>query len=119
MRKTSPEEAMRLMGLHSLRHLPVTKDGELLGLITERDVQVSFVLCKSTGICEADIGAIGLKEPLVVSDDELVSTVAQRMAEERKDCALVSDSAGNFVGVFTTTDACKILHMVLVESAAK
>ncbi len=113
---TSPEEAMRLMGLHGLRHLPVTRDGELVGIVTERDVQVSFVLCESTGVCQTGVGAIGMKEPLMVSEETTVSDVAQMMADQKQNCALVADEEGNFVGVFTTTDACRILHLVLGDS---
>jgi signal-transduction protein with cAMP-binding, CBS, and nucleotidyltransferase domain len=43
----SPEEAMEAMHLHSCRHLPVTRDGQVVGFLSMRDL-MDFELARQT-----------------------------------------------------------------------
>ncbi len=38
------EEAVRLMGKHRIRRLPVVKDGKLMGMVTEKDLMIASPL---------------------------------------------------------------------------
>ncbi|MDC0358250.1 CBS domain-containing protein [Oligoflexia bacterium] len=109
---SSLEDVLRVMGLRSVRHLPVVEDGNLIGVLTERDVELSQFVCDTISHCPT-AGDIGMRNPYVVPADAEVGDVAQNMAENKLDFALVSDEGGSFVGIFTTTDACRLIHLLL------
>ena len=111
----SVTEALEAMHVRDIRHLPVVAEGSLIGVLTERDARLSEFSCKETGHCPR-VGAICSKDPLVVQDTQEVSEVALEMADRKIECALVSDAEGNFVGIFTTSDACRLIYLLLDKS---
>lgn len=46
----SLKKAQDLMVKHSIRHLPIVDDGDLLGIISENDIRGAFVGTKKTGV---------------------------------------------------------------------
>ena len=42
------EKAQELMRSHSIRHLPVLKHGEIIGVISDRDIKLANGLLNST-----------------------------------------------------------------------
>lgn len=111
-------DALKIMELRNIRHLPVTSadGGEIIGVISKRDVEVAKFVCETTKFCPT-AGDVCAVEPQVVTSDTSVSEVAGIMAENKIDCVLVTDHEGNFTGIFTTTDALKVLHLTLGESS--
>lgn len=107
-------EALEKMLLRNVRHLPVIEDGRLIGVFSERDARVSLAISINTNITEC-VGTVCARDPYICQADDDVSLVAREMAERRIDCALVADEQGNFVGIFTTTDACRLIHLILEE----
>lgn len=107
-------EAERQMKIQNIRHTPVISEGQVLGVLCERDLKVSSVLCESTGVCPL-VGGIDLDPPYVVSPETPTSEVAGMMAREKHSCAIVADEEGIVVGIFTTTDACRVIELVLGE----
>lgn len=105
------DEALRMMELRSIRHLPVVKGNDLIGVVSERDIRTAKLVCETTKYCPA-VSEICYREPLVFRDDTELAEVANKMAEQKEDCSLISDSQANFVGIFTTTDACKALYLL-------
>ena len=110
----SLDEALNIMELRNIRHLPVTSaDGEeILGVISKRDVEVAKFVCETTKFCPT-VGDICVGEPHVVTSDTSVADVAGAMAENKLDCILITDLNGNFTGIFTTTDACRVVQLTL------
>jgi len=115
---SSIEQSLRTMQTREIRHLPVVERGALLGILSERDIRLSMVVCGATGFCPT-ASDLCFKEPYVVRDDDEVAEIALEMSQKKIDCALVADKDGNFVGIFTTTDACRLLHLVLEEEKLK
>lgn len=100
------DEASELMGRHSVRHLPVTRDCVVVGVITDRDMTSAINLHSSSG----DAGSLSVRDlymtdPYIVSIDESLDEVLLRMAEKHIGSAIVT-KAGKLVGMFTTVDAC-------------
>lgn len=109
-------DALDFFATRDVRHLPVVDDGEVIGMLCKRDAQLSYELCEKIGQCPAAVRDIGLSKPYIISADVDVAEAAREMSNMRENCALVADDDGGFVGIFTTTDACRLLHLVIEES---
>lgn len=103
--------AWAMMQQHRIRHLPVVENGRVVGLISDRDLQILRAL---HGVDPDDIMVSELMQgdPYVVSPDEPLRRVAHEMATRRIGSAVVVDG-GEVVGIFTTTDA-----LLAMESGA-
>jgi len=101
------KSASELMHEHGIRHLPVLEGGQLVGVISDRDVKIveSFpdVSVEETPISEA----VGLEAYTVAPDTPLID-VARHMADHKIGSAVVMEG-NKVVGIFTTVDACRAL----------
>lgn len=111
---TSVDEALNIMALRVIRHLPVVDEGALLGIVTERDLRMAQLV--TAEVTHPSVGVLCRQDPALVSEKASVADVALEMTEKRLDCVLVSDESGALVGIFTSTDACRLLYMLLDES---
>lgn len=103
--------AHSMMKKHDIRHLPVLNGGQLVGVITDRDLALIETLrdVDPTEVTVEDamsttIYAVEPTTPL----DQVVNT----MAEHKYGCAVVMQN-GHVVGIFTTVDACRALAELL------
>lgn len=100
----SMEEASRLIAEHGVRHLAVKERDELIGVITELEIERARGLHPASGelrardLCGRQAYVVGLSEPL--------DRVLLHMAEHHLDSALVVKD-GKLAGIFTTSDACR------------
>ena len=115
--QSSLDEALKKMSLHGIRHLPVTDNDELIGVVSERDLRLSQFVCKTTEYCPT-VGQTCVGEVFVVQGDRDLAEVADQMAREKRECAMVCDSTENVIGIFTTTDAFKLIHMLVSAKGA-
>jgi len=102
-------EAQEFMREHKIRHLPVTEDGTLIGVVSDRDIKL--LLGPDFGNPapgELVVGDAMVEEAYVVDFSASVQSVASHMAEHRLGSALVTKN-GKLAGVFTSTDACRVL----------
>lgn len=107
--------AHRMMREHKIRHLPVLQAGKLVGLLSDRDLNLVETLREvdpSRVLVEDAMSA----EPYAVSPDTPLDVVVNTMAEHKYGCAVVMQS-GKFIGIFTTVDACRALARLLQERA--
>ena len=97
---------------HDVRHLPVTEDGALVGIVSDRDIAFTSNVSDSDladrlrvrDVCSLDVYAVAPEAPL--------DTVLAEMAERRLGSAVVTE-AGKVAGVFTATDACRWFALLL------
>jgi acetoin utilization protein AcuB len=104
-------EAHQIMREHRIRHLPVMHAGQLVGMVTSRD------LALVESLADVDPREISVDEAMsaevyAVSPDAPLSMVAAEMAERKLGSAVVIEG-GAVVGVFTAIDACHALAQVL------
>jgi acetoin utilization protein AcuB len=99
--------AHALMRDYRVRHLPVLKRGRLVGVLSQRDL---YFLESITGVdVQLDQVEEGMTRDLyTVSEDTPLKEVVQAMAKQRYGCALVTRES-KLVGIFTTTNALKML----------
>ena len=101
-----------LMRDHHIRHLPIVRDGHLVGLVTSHDlerVSPSPVTTLSVGEANYLIGkltAAKLMRPKVITcaPDTLVEEAAHLMRQEKIGCLPVVEKGGKLVGILTHED---------------
>ena len=101
-----------LMRDHHIRHLPIVRDGHLVGLVTSHDlerVSPSPVTTLSVGEANYLIGkltAAKLMRPKVITcaPDTLVEEAAHLMRQEKIGCLPVVEQGGKLVGILTHED---------------
>lgn len=103
--------ADKLMHDHGIRHLPVLDGGQLVGLVSQRDVRLIETLK------DVDPKVVTVEEAMSqdiyeIKPDTSLEEVATNMAEHKYGSAVVVDH-GKVVGIFTTVDAMKALVDVL------
>ena len=111
------EESVRtardMMERHAIRHLPVKDQGTLVGVISERDVSLAM----GTGVHFPSAQALRVREvylpqAYVVDVGERLDCVLLHMAQQHIGSALVVKE-GRLAGIFTMTDACRLLGQLL------
>lgn len=101
--------ARALMVEHQIRHLPVQDEGVLVGILTDRDLKRA--LDPDLGMPpkqELFVSDVFVPEAYVVDGAEPLDTVLEYMATHHIGSALVTKKE-KLVGIFTATDACRLL----------
>ena len=115
-------DAAMIFARSSLRHLPVLRGKQLVGVITERDVK-RFAPGLLSGVTSEQYNQVMEKTPLsrVMTRDILSVRPDQPMAEaanlvftKRIGCLPVVEN-GELVGIITTTDMMRLLVQLLQE----
>ncbi len=114
-RERTLEEAHQLMRAHQLRHLPVLHGGELVGMVTERDLTFIETL-KSTDPKLVRVDDAMSEDVFSVSRDAPLVEVARRMASDKLGSAVVLEGR-KIVGIFTAIDALRALETILTVSS--
>lgn len=106
--ETAPlEEARVFMQAKGIRHLPVTRDGVPIGIITDRDIKL--ILGPDFAYPDPDeltVAQVMIKDVYAVDLGERLDNVLAHMTAHHLGSALVTRK-GKLVGVFTATDACR------------
>jgi acetoin utilization protein AcuB len=111
--ETPLAEARELMAENRLRYLPVTTNGHVVGILRAR----AETAVDDFGIFNVDEGTVQgamMPGPACVPSSCPIRDVVHTMAHEDIEAVLVVD-AGQLKGMFTGTDAMKLLAMVLSE----
>lgn len=104
---TSLQTAQKILQRYDIRHLPVTKTGKLCGLLYERDLMVVLKNRLANGTQET-VKSLLTRIPMQVSPDASVRAVIVEMLRKKHDACLVS-KRGKLMGIFTVSDALKLL----------
>lgn len=105
-------EARKMMTDHEIRHLPVMDGGELVGVITDRDVRLATEAVGQPEQAATRIREIVLGETYVVDLTEPLDRVLLHMARNHIDSALVVKDR-RLAGIFTMSDACRAFGELL------
>lgn len=105
--------AKRVMRERDIRHLPVTDDGDLTGVVTDRDIGLVENATRDAAKREAlTVRDVGVIDAYVVELSEPLDCVLAEMADRRIDSALVV-KRGKLAGIFTSSDACDQFRLFL------
>ncbi len=104
-------EANNIMRKSEIHHLPVMKDGNVIGIISDRDLKMVM------GLLGVDPGKMLVKDvchkdPYVVTPEASLDEVVSEMADNHYGCTVVTQN-DKLVGIFTTMDCCQALSSIL------
>ena len=103
-------EARRLMRSKNIRHLPVTRQGSLVGILTDRDIKLvlgpDFDYPSPRELTVNDAYA----EPYMADEDTPLTEVLNEMVKRHIGSAIATRK-GHLAGVFTAVDACRELAL--------
>jgi CBS domain-containing protein len=107
--------AWQLMEEHGIRHLPVFENGDIIGIVSERDLERAHTaghpLREET---ELLVGDLCTHRPYFVDVADPLHAVLDVMAETRLGSVLVLKE-GELAGLFTAVDACRLLSKLLLD----
>ena len=109
------QEAQAFIHAKKIRHLPITDDGQLIGMLTDRDIK----LVLGPDFAYPQPGDLTVREVMLpnayaVDLNERSDTVLAHMAQHHLGSAMVTRK-GALAGIFTVTDACRAFAELLRE----
>jgi acetoin utilization protein AcuB len=115
-RTASLADAHHMMREHGVRHLPVFAGTDLVGLVTQRDLYLLETIAE-LDLDKVEVGEAMTETPFIVTGDMPLDEVLEIMAAKKYGSCVVM-GRGGLEGIFTTTDACRVLATLLQERAA-
>jgi len=109
--------AHRLMREHHVRHLPVLRGGQIVGLLSDRDLNLIESL-QGVDPNQVTVDEGMTEQPYIVPPTAPLDEVAQTMADNKYGSAIVVQHE-HVVGIFTAVDACRALAELLHTRLAK
>jgi acetoin utilization protein AcuB len=114
-RTASLADAQRVMRQYQIRHLPVLDGGNLVGVVTQRDL----FLLESVGEANVEnsrVDEVMTEHPFIVTSDAALDEVLDIMADHKYGSVIVMGHAG-VDGIFTAADACRVFAEMLRDQA--
>ena len=108
----SLSDAANMMKAYKIRHLPVLDGNALVGMVSDRDIQ----MVKSMEAVDADempIEEAMSQAPYTVSATTPLEVVARHMAKHKLGSAVIVNANQKVMGVFTVTDGMRALADLL------
>ena len=91
-----------------VRHLPVREAGKIVGILSERDLNLAMGATAKSGH-HFKVEDVMVTEVFSVSSDRPLGAVAKDMVARRVGSVLVLNKDETIAGIFTDTDALKVL----------
>jgi acetoin utilization protein AcuB len=108
----SLSDAANMMKAYKIRHLPVLDGNQLVGIVSDRDIQ----MVNSMAGVKADdvpIEEAMSQSPYTVASSTPLEVCARHMAKHKLGSAVVVNANNKVVGVFTVTDGMNALADLL------
>jgi len=102
---------------HKIRHLPVLRDGNLVGMITQRDMALAEALISADSSLVLVEDAMS-REAYSVSPDAPLDEVVSELAAHKYGSAVIIQN-GKVVGILTLVDVCTAFAELLNGRLAK
>ncbi|HTL51571.1 MAG TPA: CBS domain-containing protein, partial [Planctomycetota bacterium] len=122
------QAAVALMGAQRIRHLPVLKDGRLIGIISSRDCQRLAAAQPQPGAKQerslspatTPVRDVMVSRVLTATQDMRISEAARLMSERKIGCLpVVIPVTMEPVGIITETDMMRILARLLNQQESQ
>jgi len=110
------DELRQLMQEFGVRHLPIVRGSRVVGIVSDRDVRVVQGLSLEHSI-QVRAGDIMAGDPVTVTAGTPLDEVAYTMSDRKIGSVIVYEDSGEFLGIFTVTDALNALIEVSREES--
>jgi acetoin utilization protein AcuB len=105
------QKAHDVMREHSIRHLPVMQGNQLVGIVSDRDVQLILGI-EGTDATKVTVEDAMTQDVITVDPDTGLDEVSDLMAERKAGSVVVMQNH-HVVGIFTTVDGMRALSELL------
>ncbi|WP_337861955.1 CBS domain-containing protein [Nitrososphaera sp.] len=110
-------EAARLMTERGISSLFIVKDGNPVGIVSERDF-IKKICAKELPVAQVKVGDIMSKILTTASPDTSIEVAVQRMVNHKIRRLPIVEDSGKVVGIITVTDLAKHLRTTLLLEGA-
>jgi acetoin utilization protein AcuB len=103
-------EAIGLMIDYGVRHLPVVEDGQVVGILSDRDVRTAVgdpreaLVQGREGLEALEVGSVMTDDVILVQGDANLAEVAQKFLDSRVGAIPVVDGNGSLLGIISYLD---------------
>jgi len=105
----SIDAALALMEKHDIRHLPVVVNGNIENIISDRDIKrAQLIGHRGATNDEWSVGDISHRNAYFADVSDPLDQVLELMIKKHVEAVVVLKD-GSAAGIFTDTDACKVL----------
>ena len=118
-------DALRLTRARRIRHLPVVQDGEVVGMVSDRDVRTAMPspLTESDDsrvafLEETPVSAVMKGEPATIGPNDTVEDAAKLMRRRRIGALPVVDAHGAVLGILSESDVLDAFVEILGPAGA-
>jgi acetoin utilization protein AcuB len=100
----SIHEAKAIMDVEQIRHLPVTSEARLVGMLSERELRLAYAIgATQNSTAPLNVGDVCNLEAYVTDFETPISEVLTELIEKKIASALITRN-GKLVGIVTNTD---------------
>ena len=108
-----------VMALGRVRHMPVVDDGQLVGVVTQRDLLAASLSRaldfdaqeRRTFLRSVDVGEVMSKNPITVGPRTTLRQAAQLLLRHKIGCLPVVGARGEALGLLTETDLLRAAYL--------
>ena len=109
--ETDIREAAQMLEEAGYRHLPVMDSGKVVGLLSEREINIVMALLEDN--LKVRVENIMVEDPYCAQKNSSLEQVVFDMSEKKIGSALILNDEGELYGIFTVTDALNALVEIM------